>query len=135
MRMRGRTLAPILAGLAVVLAACGSSTTGNSPTTGSTLVFGAAVSLTGAQSKEGGLTKQGYDLWLDWINARGGIVVNNVKHPVATKYEDDQSHANTSATLVQKLITAENANFILGPHGAAPTASDASRAERNRLPL
>src|SRR6266581_1025643 len=106
--MRGRTLAPILAGLAVLLAACGSSTTGNSPTTGSTLVFGAAVSLTGAQSKEGGLTKQGYDLWLDWINARGGIVVNNVKHPVAIKYEDDQSNANLSATLVQKLIANDN---------------------------
>src|SRR6266581_1049648 len=133
--MRGRTLAPILAGLAVLLAACGSSTTGNSPTTGSTLVFGAAVSLTGAQSKEGGLTKQGYDLWLDWINARGGIVVNNVKHPVAIKYEDDQSNANLSATLVQKLITDEKANFILGPYGSAATASDAIVAERNSIPM
>jgi len=119
----------------VLLAACGSSTTGNSPTTGSTLVFGAAVSLTGAQSKEGGLTKQGYDLWLDWINARGGIVVNNVKHPVAIKYEDDQSNANLSATLVQKLITDEKANFILGPYGSAATASDAVIAEKNGIPM
>src|SRR2546428_8947713 len=133
--MRGRTLGPLLAVAAVLLAACGSSTTGNSPTTGSTLVFGAAVSLTGAQSKEGGLTKQGYDLWLDWINARGGIVVNNVKHPVAIKYEDDQSNANLSATLVQKLITDEKANFILGPYGSAATASDAIVAERNSIPM
>src|SRR3989449_4934688 len=133
--MRGRKLAPVLAGLAVFLAACGGSSSANAPTTGSTIVFGAAVSLTGSQSKEGGLTKQGYDLWLDWIKARGGIVVNNVKHPVDIKYEDDQSNANLSATLVQKLITDEKANFILGPYGSAATASDAIVAERNSIPM
>jgi branched-chain amino acid transport system substrate-binding protein len=132
--MRGEKLGAILAGLAVLLAACGTST-GNTPTTGSTIVFGAAVSLTGSQSKEGGLTKQGYDLWLDWIKARGGIVVNNVKHPVEIKYEDDQSNANLSATLVQKLITDEKANFILGPYGSAATASDAVVAEKNSIPM
>src|SRR5438128_4166162 len=133
--MRGRTLGPLLAVAAVLLAACGSSTTGNSPTTGSTIVFGAAVSLTGTKSKEGGLTKQGYDLWLDWINARGGILINNVKHPVQIVYEDDQSNANLSATLVQKLITSEKAQFILGPYGSSATASDAIVVEKNGVPM
>src|ERR1700716_4646503 len=128
--MRGGTLAPVVAGFAVVLAACGTTTGGNAPTTGSTIVFGAAVSLTGSQSKEGALTKQGYDLWLDWIKARGGIVLNNVKHPVEIKYEDDQSKADISATLVQKLITDEKANFILGPYGSSATATDAVVVER-----
>src|SRR5438552_16232978 len=100
MSMRGARFGPCAAGLALLLAACGSSTAGTAPSTGAPIVFGAAVSLTGAQAKEGGLTKQGYDLWLDWINARGGIVVNNVKHPVAIKYEDDQRNANISANLV-----------------------------------
>src|SRR6266446_10272353 len=133
--MRGRKLAPVLAGLAVFLAACGGSSSANAPTTGSTIVFGAAVSLTGSQSKEGGLTKQGYDLWLDWIKARGGIVINNVKHSVQIVYEDDQSNANLSATLVQKLITSEKAQFILGPYGSAATASDAIIAEKNGVPM
>src|SRR5437879_11309124 len=133
--MRGENLAPCMVGLALLLAACGTSSTGNSPTSGSTLVFGAAVSLTGAQSKEGGLTKQGYDLWLDWINQRGGIVVNNVKHPVQIKYEDDQSDPNVSATLVQKLITSEKAQFILGPYGSAATATDAIIVERDGIPM
>jgi len=132
--MGGFRLAPILAATAVLAAACGTSTS-NQPTTGSTLVFGAAVSLTGAQSKEGGLTKQGYDVWLDWINARGGIVVNNVKHPVQIKYEDDQSDPNLSATLVQKLITDEKSQFILGPYGSAATATDAIIAEKNGIPM
>jgi branched-chain amino acid transport system substrate-binding protein len=131
--MRGEKLGPVLVGLATLLAACGTSTP--STTTGSTIVFGAAVSLTGTQSKEGALTKQGYDLWLDWIKVRGGIVIGNVKHPVDIKYEDDQSNANLSATLVQKLITDEKANFILGPYGSTATASDAIVAERNGIPM
>src|ERR1700736_2551954 len=133
--MGGFRLAPILAATAVLAAACGTSTASNGPTTGSALVFGAAVSFTGAQSKEGKLTKQGYDIWLDWINQRGGIVVNNVKHPVQIKYEDDQSNANLSATLVQKLITDEKSQFILGPYGSAATATDAIIAEKNSIPM
>jgi len=119
----------------VVLAACGTSNGGTAPSAGSPIIFGAAVSLTGSQSKEGGLTRQGYDLWSDWINARGGIVINNVKHPVQIAYEDDQSNANLSATLVQKLITTEKAQFILGPYGSTATATDAVVAERNGIPM
>jgi branched-chain amino acid transport system substrate-binding protein len=132
-RMRRGRLAPVLIGLATLLAACGTSTP--STTTGSTIIFGAAVSLTGTQSFEGKLTKQGYDLWLDWIKARGGIVIGNVKHPVDIKYEDDQSKADISATLVQKLITDEKANFILGPYGSSATATDAIVVERNGIPM
>src|SRR2546421_7078962 len=132
--MRREKLGVLLALTALLAAACGASS-GGTPTTGAPIVFGAAVSLTGAQSKEGGLTKQGYDLWLDWINQRGGIVVNNVKHPVQIKYEDDQSDANLSATLVQKLITDEKAQFILGPYGSAATATDAIVVERDGIPM
>ena len=112
--MRREKIGVLLAVTALLAAACGASG-GCTPTTGAPIIFGAAVSLTGAQSKEGALTKQGYDLWLDWINQRGGIVVNGVKHPVEIKYEDDQSTPNLSATLVQKLITDEKSQFILGP--------------------
>src|SRR5256885_586048 len=132
--MRREKLGFLLAVTALLAAACGASG-GGTPTTGAPIIFGAAVSLTGAQSKEGALTKQGYDLWLDWINQRGGIVVNGVKHPVEIKYEDDQSTPNLSATLVQKLITDEKAQFILGPYGSAATATDAIVAEKNGIPM
>jgi len=133
--MRRARLGAFAAGLSLVLAACGTSNGGTAPSAGSPIIFGAAVSLTGSQSKEGGLTRQGYDLWSDWINARGGIVINNVKHPVQIAYEDDQSNANLSATLVQKLITTEKAQFILGPYGSTATATDAVVAERNGIPM
>ena len=126
-------LAAVLAASGLLASACGTSSGGTA--SGTPIVFGAAVSLTGAQSKEGNLTKQGYDLWLDWITQRGGIVVNGVKHPVQIKYEDDQSKADLSATLVQKLITDEHAQFILGPYGSAATATDAVIAEKNGIPM
>ena len=136
MFMEGRRLIVMLAGTTMILAACGTSGGGGtSPSTGSTIVFGAAVSLTGSLSKEGNLTKQGYDLWKDWINARGGILVGNVKHPVDIKYEDDQSNPSLSATLVQKLITDEKSQFILGPYGSGATATDAIVAEKNGVPM
>ena len=117
-----------------LLAACGSSS-GSSTKTGDPIIFGSAVSLTGQQAKEGALTKQGYDLWLDWINQRGGIEVKGVKHPVQILYQDDQSKADQSAILVQKLITEQKAQYILGPYGSAATATDAVVAEKNGIPM
>jgi branched-chain amino acid transport system substrate-binding protein len=124
-----------LAVAAMAVAACGSSSTSSGPTTGSTIVLGAPLGLTGSLTKESNLTQEGYSLWLDWINKRGGIVVNGVTHPVVIKYYDDTSNANQSAVLMQKLITEDKANFLLGPYGSAATATDAAIAEQNQIPM
>ncbi len=124
----------LLAVVAIAVAACGGSSP-SAPTTGSTIVLGAPLGLTGSLTKESTLTQQGYNLWSDWINAKGGIVVNNVKHPVTIKYYDDTSNANQSAVLMQKLITEDKANFLLGPYGSAATATDAAIAEQNQIPM
>ena len=71
----------LLAMAVVAAAACG----GGNSTGQTTIVLGAPLGLTGALTKESILTQQGYNLWLDWINAQGGIVVNGVKHPVTIK--------------------------------------------------
>jgi branched-chain amino acid transport system substrate-binding protein len=117
----------------LVLAACGGSTP--TTTTGSTIVLGAPLGLTGSLNKEAELTQQGYDLWKDWINQQGGINVGGVKHPVTIKYYDDLSQANQSAVLMQKLITEDHAQFLLGPYGSAATATDAVVAETNQIPM
>src|SRR5256886_510510 len=124
----------VIAVAAVATVACGGTSPGEQ-TTGSTIVLGAPLGLTGSLTKESTLTQQGYNLWLDWINARGGIVVNGVKHPVKIKYYDDTSSANQSAVLMQKLITEDKANFLLGPYGSAATATDAAIAEQNQIPM
>ena len=124
-----------LLGTALVLAfACGGGGT-PATTTGSTIVLGAPLGLTGSLTKESTLTQQGYDLWAGWINQQGGITFNGVKHPVTIKYYDDTSNANQSAVLMQKLITEDKANFLLGPYGSAATATDAAVAEQNQIPM
>src|SRR5438094_117936 len=70
----------LLAVAGLVTLACGSGS--NQAAQGSTIVLGAPLGLTGSLTKESALTKQGYDLWLDWINKQGGINVNGTKHPV-----------------------------------------------------
>jgi branched-chain amino acid transport system substrate-binding protein len=120
--------------LVLLSIACGGTSPGTT-TQGSTIVLGAPLGLTGSLTKESTLTRQGYDLWLDWINEQGGINVNGVKHKVAIKYYDDTSNANQSAILMQKLITEDKAQFLLGPYGSAATATDAAIAEKNRIPM
>jgi branched-chain amino acid transport system substrate-binding protein len=126
-----RKLSLLVVALVAALA-CGGPA---APATGSTIILGAPLGLTGSLAKESELTKQGYDLWSDWINAKGGIVVNGVKHPVLIKYYDDTSKADQSAVLIQKLITEDKANFLLGPYGSAATATDAAIAEQNQIPM
>lgn len=129
-------------GLAAALAAAACAQTpaagpgaSGAATSGADIIIGSPISLTGGTSNEGNLAKQGYDMWLDWINKQGGITVGGVKHKVQIKYEDDQSKPDLSAQLMQKLITQEHAQFILGPYGSPATASDAVIAEKNGIPM
>jgi len=132
---------------AVVLGACGPSTspaavaTSAAPSTAAsaafagTLLFGAPISLTGSLAKEGGLTRDGYELWKETANANGGINVAGKHYLVATKYYDDTSNAQTSATLADKLIKEDHANFLLGPYGTSATLQVSTVAEKNKIPM
>jgi branched-chain amino acid transport system substrate-binding protein len=132
--MSGRVWVVLL--LAALLSfSCGGTPAPGGGTTGATILFGAPLGLTGSLTKESTLTQQGYDLWVEWINQQGGINIDGVKHPVKIKYYDDTSSANQSAVLMQKLITEDKVNFLLGPYGSAATATDAAIAEQNQVPM
>ncbi|MDE3112298.1 MAG: amino acid ABC transporter substrate-binding protein [Chloroflexota bacterium] len=136
--MRLLPLASLPVTVALVAACAPGAAPGGAPggaQTGEDIVIGSPMSLTGSTSNEGNLSKQGYDMWLSWINDQGGITVGGVKHKVQIKYEDDQSKPDLSAQLMQKLITEEKAQFILGPYGSPATASDAVIAEKNQIPM
>jgi branched-chain amino acid transport system substrate-binding protein len=100
-----------------------------------TLVFGAPISLTGSTAKEGGLTRDGYDLWRDTYNKAGGITVGGKHYKIETKYYDDASNAQQSATLAEKLIKEDKVNFLLGPYGTSPTLQVSTVAEKNKMPM
>lgn len=127
---------PVLAMLAlivpVLLAGCG----GNGGGSGSdTLVFGAPVALTGSLSHEGTDTLNGYNLWADQVNAKGGIKVGDKTYKVKIKYYDDGSSAQKSAQLTKQLITSDKVNFMLGPYGSAATLTDSVIAQQYQIPM
>lgn len=116
----------------VLLAGCG----GNGGGSGSdTLVFGAPVALTGSLSHEGTDTLNGYNLWADQVNAKGGIKVGDKTYKVKIKYYDDGSSAQKSAQLTKQLITSDKVNFMLGPYGSAATLTDSVIAQQYQIPM
>ncbi|MGB9822234.1 MULTISPECIES: amino acid ABC transporter substrate-binding protein [Thermodesulfovibrio] len=92
--------------------------------------FGAALSLTGKLAKEGNLVKNGYELWKETVNKRGGIKVGNKYYKVDIKYYDDESDPNRAAKLVEKLITEDGIKLILGPYGSESVFSTSAITEK-----
>jgi branched-chain amino acid transport system substrate-binding protein len=108
---------------------------GTSASFDGTLVFGAPISLTGSTAKEGSLTRDGYDLWRDTYNKAGGITVGGKHYKIETRYYDDASNAQQSATLAEKLIKEDKVNFLLGPYGTSATLQVSTVAEKNKMPM
>jgi len=79
------------------------------------LKLGASVCITGRLAKEGEYVKDGYTLWMEMVNQKGGIKVGNDKYKVEIVFYDDKSDPQTGAKLTEKLITEDKVKFILGP--------------------
>jgi len=95
-----------------------------------TIVLGAAVSETGKYAREGEDTRQGYAIWLDWVNNEyGGIQVGDQRYRVELVMYDDESDPDTAANLVEKLITEDEVDFLLGPYSSGLTMAASATAE------
>ncbi len=100
-----------------------------------TITFGAALAATGATAREGELTKEGYEFWKDYVNAHGGLKVGGKTYKVNILYADDESNPQTSARLVEKFVSEDHVNFILGPYGSGNSATAAAVVERLKVPM
>jgi len=93
--------------------------------------IGAAVSETGKYAREGKDTRQGYNTWLEWVNnEHGGIMVNGVAHQVEIVFYDDEGDPDTTAKLVEQLITEDEVDFLLGPYSSGLTKSASAISEK-----
>jgi branched-chain amino acid transport system substrate-binding protein len=93
--------------------------------------IGVAVSLTGVFGKDGSLVKDAYTLWMETVNAHGGI--NG--HPVELKFEDDKSDPATSAKMVENLILSDKVDLLLGGFGSSQLMTDSVVSEKYQYPL
>jgi branched-chain amino acid transport system substrate-binding protein len=125
---------PALAALAAV--GCSPVMGGSTPPKmGDDIVIGAPLALSGDLVHEAAAARRGYDLWVDWANRDGGIVVKNVRHRIRLLYEDDGSDPKRSAQLAEKMITQEKVTFLLGPYGTTNTATVAAVADQHHVPM
>jgi branched-chain amino acid transport system substrate-binding protein len=115
---------------ALVVAGCGSKGERAASDSGDTLTFGASLSLTGSLAREGGLTKEGYQLCQQAVNAKGGVQVGGKRLKLNIRYQDDTSKPDTAAQLVDQ-FNDQSVKLILGPYGSATTEAASAVVERN----
>jgi branched-chain amino acid transport system substrate-binding protein len=93
--------------------------------------IGVAVSLTGVFGKDGDLVKDAYTLWMETVNAKGGI--NG--HPVKLIIYDDKSDAPTNAKLIEQLVVSDKVDLLLGGFGSSQVFAGSAVAEKYQYPL
>ena len=97
--------------------------------------FGAALPLTGPLATEGLKQQNGFEIWREIANSRGGIDVGGKKMKVEMVYYDYESKTPTATKLAERLITKDKVNILIGPFGSGATKAVAAIAERYRVPI
>ncbi len=83
------------------------------------ILIGGSLPLTGTYSATGKWVERGYQLWAEEINGKGGLL----GRPVKLIIYDDKSDAKEAVSLIEKVITVDKADLLLGGYpGTACTA-------------
>ena len=100
-----------------------------------TIKLGCAISFTGGKSRTGKLYRDSYNMAVEQINKSGGIKVGSQKYMLKIVYYDDKSSPTESSRLVEKLITQDKVNFLLGPYSSGITIPNSIVAQRYKIPM
>ncbi len=110
--MRRPTLAvALVAASALIIAACGSSSSGSASYSGKTIKLGAVISLTGGGGVYGPQQKNGIELAVETVNKNGGI--NGAQ--ISVDVQDDKSDQQQSAQVTQTFIQQGQVVGLIGP--------------------
>jgi branched-chain amino acid transport system substrate-binding protein len=97
-----------------------------------TVVIGFTSSLTGAQEVSSKRQVAGFNLWMKQVNEAGGIKLSDgtvVKFEAVTY--DDESTKERVQELYTRLVTEDNADFLISPYSSGLTAAASIIAEQN----
>ena len=122
----------VITASSLVMAGCGSkeeAKTAGAEESG-TLAIGASIGLTGKLAREGLLTKEGYQLCQEKVNAKGGLDIGGKKVTLDIQYQDDTSKPDVAAQLVDQ-FNDKGVKLILSSYGSANTEAQAAVIERN----
>lgn len=96
-----------------------------------TILIGEVGSLTGAQATFGISTRNGIEMALDEVNARGGVKGKKV----AVRVYDNQSKPEEAANAVTRLIAQDGAKLILGEVASTNSLAMAPKAQAAKVPM
>jgi branched-chain amino acid transport system substrate-binding protein len=97
--------------------------------------IGTPLALTGGLADEGHKQAAAYELWLERINAAGGIKIGNDMYKVELISYDYQTDGNRAQQLAETLITKDGVNFMTAPFGSGHSKIVAGVAERYGVPI
>jgi branched-chain amino acid transport system substrate-binding protein len=95
---------------------------------------GAPLPLTGPLSPEGIKQKEGYDLWAQTANAKGGVKAGGKSYKVEIVYVDYASNTPRAVQAAERLITDDKVNFLFSPFGSGATKAASNVSEKYGIP-
>jgi len=96
-----------------------------------TILIGFTASQTGKFNVEAIRQINGLNLWMDQVNAAGGIKLpDGTALKVAAKFYDDESKKERVQELYTKLISADKADFLISPYSSPLTDAAAVIAQQ-----
>ncbi|MGH7385299.1 MAG: amino acid ABC transporter substrate-binding protein [Candidatus Rokuibacteriota bacterium] len=95
------------------------------------VLIGGAISQTGPYAEPAGRQVNSIKLWVDEVNARGGLL----GHKVVLQLLDDKSDIQTAIKLYEKLITEDKVDVLLAPYSSGITEAVANVNERYKMPF
>ena len=98
---------------------------------GNVVVMGGTLPLTGRVAVKSGRYVNARKLFVDELNARGGLL----GHKVELKIYDDKNDRRIVIELYEKLITEDKVDLVLGPYAGRMTDRAANVMERYRRPF
>ena len=98
---------------------------------GNVVVIGGTMGLTGRYVEHAKLYLSARKLYVEEVNARGGLL----GHKVELKILDDKSDARTAIELYEKLVTGDKVDLIVGPYSSGITDAVANVMERYKRPF
>ncbi|MGE5250358.1 MAG: ABC transporter substrate-binding protein, partial [Bacteroidota bacterium] len=101
------------------------------PAQAKTVTIGFTASLTGSLNVESTRQKNGLQLWMDQVNGAGGLkLADGTVVTFQAKSYDDESNKDRVQELYTKLVTEDNADFLISPYSSGLADASAVIAEQ-----
>ncbi len=85
-------------------------------------------------SPEGVKQKQGYDLWAETANGKGGIKAGGKTYKVEIVYADYASNTPRAVQTAERMITDDKVSLLFSPFGSGATKAASGVSEKYGIP-